>query len=81
MVREERLELSRLAALVSKTSVATITPLSLLLILVGDEGFEPSVFCSQSRRINQTFLISDLVLHDRIELPSPDYKTGIIPIY
>ena len=28
------------------------------VFMVGDEGFEPSFFCSQSRRINQTFPIS-----------------------
>jgi hypothetical protein len=27
--------------------------------MVGDEGFEPSVFWSQTRRINQTFPISE----------------------
>ena len=43
MVGKERLELSRISALASKTSVATITPLALKM--VREEGFEPPTLC------------------------------------
>jgi hypothetical protein len=82
LVREERLELSRLSSLASKTSVATITPLShyLLLIYGGDEWIRATDLL-RMKELHYRCATSPLVLHDGIEPPSPDYKTGIIPVY
>ena len=50
--------------------------------MVGVQGFEPWTPWSQTRCANQAALHSEkLVPHERIELPSTDYKTVVLPLY
>jgi hypothetical protein len=45
-------------------------------------GFEPTsggFYASCNDALTFILNTQNLVLHDRLELPSPDYKTGVLP--
>ena len=68
-MREERLELSRISALASKTSVATITPLSHVTTYLGGNEWNRTTDLMRMKQLLCLLSYITMVPIERIELP------------